>query len=298
MELSKIGERKIVEMITKKFGIPMDDCALIDFDEQYLIITTDMVYEKTHFPEGAKPYQKGWYAIAVNLSDIASKGGIPMVFDVAIGMPREYKISSLKELINGMEDCMKEYGGNLIGGDTKETDFLTMAVTAIGKVPKDEFMPRKGIKIGNAVYVTGNLGKEASLYKNDFDKLLLVKPRIREGRFLARTKYVTSCMDLSDGLASSLYQLSKINNVGFRIYEDMLPLSEEALKMKKPVQFALYHGGDFELLFTLPEEKGKIIEKRIDAHKIGYVIKDKKILLIKNGKKMRIENKGYEHFKS
>ncbi len=298
MELSKIGERKIVEMITKKFAIPMDDCAIIDFDGQYLIITTDMVYEKTHFPEGAKPYQKGWYAMAVNLSDIASKGGIPIAFDVAIGMPRDYEMNFLKELINGMEDCIKEYGGNLVGGDTKETDFLTMAVTAIGKVPRDEFMPRKGTKAGDAVYVTGNLGKEASLYKNDFDKLLLIKPRIKEGRFLARTKYVTSCMDISDGLASSLYQLSKINNVGFRIYEDMLPLSEEALKMEKPIQFALYHGGDFELLFTVPEEKGKKIEKRIDVKKIGYVTKNKKILLIKNGKESKIWNKGYEHFKS
>lgn len=294
MKLSQIGERRIVEEITKKFSIPIDDCAIIENGNEYILITTDMVNEKKHFPNGAKPYHMGWYSIAVNLSDIAAKGGNPIALTAAISIPRNYEISFLNEILDGMGDCIKNYGGKLIGGDTKESDVITIAVTAIGKVNKNEYMARYGAKEGDALYVTGDLGKEASLYLNDLDSLLLIKPRIKEGRELAKLNAITSCMDLSDGLASSLYQLKKINGVGFILYEDWLPISKQAMKMKNPLEFTLYHGGDFELLFTMPEKYEK--DLKIDFKKIGYVIKEKKILIYKNGKKIEIENKGYEHF--
>ncbi len=294
MKLSEVGERKLVEELTKKFSIPMDDCAIMDNGDEYIVLTTDMMNEKTHFPKGSKPYYIGWYSIAVNLSDLASAGAMPVAILAGISMPRSVEKKFFDGILNGMEDCMKEYGGKLVGGDTKEAESLTISITAIGKVKKDEYMARKGAKAGDAVYVTGTLGKEANLYIGNLDRLLHVKPRITEGRKLAEAKVVTSCMDLSDGLASSLHQLSKINNVGFLLHEEWLPVDEVAKKMDSPLEFALYHGGDFELLFTMPEEYEQMLE--MDFKKIGYVIEEKKILIEKNGETKEIENKGYEHF--
>ncbi len=294
MKLSEVGERKLVEELTKKFSIPMDDCAIMDNGDEYIVLTTDMMNEKTHFPKGSKPYYIGWYSIAVNLSDLASAGAMPVAILAGISMPGSVEKKFFDGILNGMEDCMKEYGGKLVGGDTKESPLLTISITAIGKVKKDEYMARKGAKAGDAVYVTGTLGKEANLYIGNLDRLLHVKPRITEGRKLAEAKVVTSCMDLSDGLASSLHQLSKINNVGFLLHEEWLPVNEVAKKMDSPLEFALYHGGDFELLFTMPEEYEQMLE--MDFKKIGYVIEEKKILIEKNGETKEIENKGYEHF--
>ncbi len=295
MKLSEIGERKIVEKIIQKFSIPMDDCAVMDYDEEYIILTTDMMNEKMHFPEGSKPYYIGWYSIAVNLSDIAAKGGEPLAILAAIGMPRSREINFFEEILNGMEDCIKEYGGKIIGGDTKESPVLTIAITAIGKVRKDEYMARKGAEVGNAVYVTGSLGKEANLYLGNVNELLYVKPRVREARKLAKAKVATSCMDLSDGLASSLHQLAKINGIGFLIHGDWLPIYDKAREMDSPLEFALYHGGDFELLFTMPEEYEYMLD--FDFKKIGYVT-ERKVLIEKDGKIEEIKNKGYEHFVS
>ncbi|HDN96081.1 MAG: thiamine-phosphate kinase [Thermoplasmata archaeon] len=298
MKLSQVGERKLTYYVTKKFSIPFDDCAFLDAGEEYLLITTDMVNRKTHFPEGSTFYHMGWYAMAVNISDIAAKGGKPIAYVAAIGMPENLEKENYEEMLEGMEKCTEEYGGKLVGGDTKEADDVTIAITAFGKVRKDEAMPRKGAKPEDAVYVTGSIGRGgAALLEKNLEELLLIKPKIKEGRMLAKSKVVTSCMDLSDGLASSLYQLAKINNVGFIIYEDMLPVAEIAKKHENWLELALYYGGDYELLFTVPEEKGKELEKKMDIKRIGKVIEENKITLIKEGKEHKIEDRGYEHFR-
>ena len=294
MKLKDIGERQLTYKITSRFSIPFDDCYFLPVDGEYLLLTTDMVWKKTHFPKNATPYHIGWYSIAVNVSDIVAKGGEPFAYLVALGLPKEMESEKLNEILDGMEDCIKLYGGKVVGGDTKEADEIMIAITAIGKVKKDEVLPRKGAKAGEAVFVTGSLGRGGiALLKNDLDKLLLVKPRIKEGRWLAKNRVATTCMDLSDGLASSLYQLSKINGVGFRIFADYLPIDEDA-----NLELALYYGGDYELLFTAPKEKKENIEEKINAKMIGEVIGERKITLIKDGEEYEIENKGYEHFKS
>ncbi len=294
MKLSEIGEREIVESLLKRFSIPFDDCAFIEINEHYLVLTTDIVYEKTHFPKNSRPYDMGWYSIAVNLSDIASKGAEPVGVLAGLAMPREMDSKFFDEIIEGMEDCVNEFGGKILGGDTKEGDKILISVTAIGKVKKDEAMLRKGAKEGDDVYVTGELGKGAFILSNERERILHVKPRIKEGKILAKSKKVSCCMDISDGLASSLYQLMKINNVGFEIYKEKLPIAEIA---RKDVEKAIYLGGDYELLFTLPLGYGKNLERKIDIKKIGRVISKKKIYLVSDGKRKEIKNIGYEHFK-
>ncbi|HEC75947.1 MAG TPA: thiamine-phosphate kinase [Thermoplasmatales archaeon] len=297
MKLSQIGERKLTYNVTKKFSIPYDDCAFIDMGKEYLLLTTDLTARKTHFPEGATFYQMGWYSIAVNISDICAKGGEVIAYTIAFAFPRNMEENEYEELLNGVDACIKKYGGRLVGGDTKEADDVVIVVNAVGKVNKKEFMPRKGSRPGEAIYVTGSIGRGGSaLIDGDMEKLLIIKPRIKEGKILAKAG-VKSCMDLSDGLASSLYQLMKMNNLGFRIYEEMLPISENAKKHENFMELALYHGGDYELLFTISEDRGKELEKVIDIKKIGEVIKERKVVMVRDKKEEKLENKGYEHFR-
>ncbi len=297
MKLSEIGERKLTYFVTEKFNIPFDDAAFLPHGKEYLVITTDMVGRKTHFPPSTTFFQMGWYAIAVNISDIAAKGAMPIAYSVAVGLPRNLEKENYEELLEGMEKCIEKYGGEIIGGDTKETNDIVIAVTAFGKVKKGYEMLRKGAKEGDAVFVTNSVGRGgAALLDNDVKKLLLIEPRLKEGLLLAEKRIATSCMDLSDGLASSLYQLARVNNLGFRIYADKIPVAKEARKHENWLELALYYGGDYELLFTAPEEKVKGIEEDIDARKIGEVIGEKKVLLVEEGKEKEMEDRGYEHF--
>ncbi|MFA5771454.1 MAG: thiamine-phosphate kinase [Thermoplasmata archaeon] len=332
-QLRQIGERKAINIIesilsnekkkteSSKYNLAVgigDDCAALDFGNDYLLITTDMINVETHIPKGATPWQIGWHIIAINLSDIAAKGGNPVAIVVSLGLPKDYAVSSFRNLAEGMRACTRKYNVVLAGGDTKENKQLTMCGTAIGVVPKENFMPRRGAKIGDIVAVTGKIGSAAAGYymqkrniaikwKTSSELLLEKHPRIKEGVVLGKTMSVTSSIDMSDGLASSIYQLSAINGVGFEIDSEKIPASKEARIVAKKSgvslqELTLYFGGDYELLVTVKKDRFEKVKKEVENCKtkftpIGRVVRGKKNTIIINGKRTTLKNKGYEHFK-
>jgi len=321
VKLSDIGERKIIEQISKLLSKGDtavwigDDCAALDFGADYLLVTTDMISEKTHIPKEMTPFQIGWFIVAINLSDIAAKGGKPIGIVLSLGLPPSTSDSFLNEFTKGAESCVKLNNTNIVGGDTKENTTLTLSGTAIGVVKKDNFMPRKGAKIGDIVAVTGTLGdagvglESLNSMKNPrcIKRLMEPTPRIKEGQILSKTGFVSSCMDISDGLSSSLHQLKKINGLGFEIIKDKLPLSKELLKIRKSqtidvYKHVLHSGGDYELLLTLPKEKFEEAVKELEKigtnlTEIGHVIKKNSIFIVENGEKNQLNDGGYEHFR-
>ena len=303
-KLSFLGERQIIKKISRIIESDItDDCASIDFNDNYLLITTDIINEITHIPKNANSYDIGWHIVAVNLSDIASDGGVPIGILLSFGLNRNYHWEKLRDIIRGASICAKKYNTKIIGGDTKENKILTIAGTAIGIVKKDIRMHRKGANVGDIICVTGKLGRaKSALILNDSYRLLKIIPRIDEGKILAETRAVTSCMDISDGLASSLYQLSELNHVGFEIIEDCIPIYKKAINLSLdyniPIEyFYLYSGGDYELLFTVKKDRlDDILATVKNVTPIGRVIKNNEIVMKRNKKKLKIKNIGYEHF--
>lgn len=323
MILSDMGERKAVEIIQRilsegniDFGNMSDDCAVIEFGDEYLLITTDTISKTTHIPEMASPWQIGWHAVAVNLSDIAAMGGAPLGMVVALGLPRDYNMKSLEYLVEGMKACTSKFGISIFGGDTKESDIVTLTGCAFGTVAKNQVLLRKGAKSGDILAVTGELGKAGAAYhslKNRMDEeegikdLLEIQPRIKEGVTLAKTNAITSCMDISDGLASSIHQLSSINDVGYEVDLVRVPISEKAKDISEKLDIdlediALYFGGEYELLVTIDKDKVRETQKALSdigstLAPIGIVKKEKRNILIKDSISTILENRGYEHFR-
>ncbi len=289
-----------------------DDCAAIEFGRNYLLVTTDVINRKTHIPQQMAPRQIGWFSVAINLSDIAAKGGRPLGLVMAIGLPRGTDSFFLEEMARGMNECAKKYGTAIIGGDTKENPTLTIAGTALGLVPKSRFMPRFGARDGDVIAVTGALGAAAAGYyslQNNLSlrraekRFLEPQPRIFEGVALASSGAVTSCMDISDGLASSLYQMTEL---GCEIEISRLPVAPEALAVERKVicsvpEQALYFGGDYELVCTLKQELAEKTVKAVERTGgrltvIGKVGGKRKLIVGADWKKRPLENRGYEHF--
>jgi thiamine-monophosphate kinase len=322
--LADIGERAAIRQIhsiltkgKKDQGID-DDCAAIDMGTTYLLVTTDMMFRRTHIPKQMTPYQMGWFLVAMNLSDIAAKGGTPLGVVCSYGLPKHTKETFLTALTKGADACAVRFGTTIVGGDTKETDEITLCGTAFGTVKKSEYMARTGAHPGDVVAVTGVLGKAGTGYyalkRNKQEKNLsksLFEPhaRVMEGRLLAQQKSVTSSMDLSDGLSASLYQLQEVNPVGFLIKKDALPLDPGLRHLcsrstdADPYTVALHFGGDYELLVTIRKDrfentKKTLQKKAITLTAIGRVTRKKDIVLLDKGKKNLLENKGYEHFRN
>jgi thiamine-monophosphate kinase len=220
-------------------------------------------------------------------------------------------------LIKGASSCANRYNTAIIGGDTKEHESVALSGTALGKVRRDLLMTRKGIQPHDVIVVTGSLGKAAAGYhqikKNKksgtVNALCEPIPRINEGRILAESRVVDCCMDLSDGLSSSLYQLSEINQVGFKIFQEKLPISNQLKEYATidstidELHLALHFGGDYELLFTASENDISTIKTEMKkvgnlVTIIGKVIPDNDEVFLQkiNGSYGNLPNLGYEHF--
>jgi len=278
-----------------------DDCAVIPFQDTNLLLTTDMLHRATDFPEGTEAYTVGWRTAAVSLSDIAAMGGRPLGLVVALGAPRFSK-EFIEELLAGLEDCCHLVNGRLLGGDIDHHRELTLVSTALGVAKKPVL--RSGAKTGDLVCVTHGLGRTAAALKlfeltqvEKANELFRFTPRVEEGLKLA--PYADAMIDISDGLARSLHQLSEASGVGFAIEYERLPLLPEiaglAADERERREMALYTGEDFELLFTIPQAGLEEAQGAVKFTAIGRALKERKILLRVNGKLEELEDRGYEH---
>ncbi|MFQ5909606.1 MAG: thiamine-phosphate kinase [Thermoplasmata archaeon] len=316
-KLEDLGEREIIRRIKALLGAPErgiglgDDTAAIPVGDSYLLITTDLMLSKTHIPEAMTPFQAGWYAAAINLSDIAAMGGKPLGFLVALGLPREMEYEDLKQCVLGMEECCSEHGTGILGGDTKESEEFTLSGTAIGTVPKDRILLRKGSQVGDHVCVTGPLGRAACGYfalkrglelDDAVSALLMPRPRVEEGMALSSSGSVTACMDISDGLASSLHQMTELGGSHFRISFEDVPKPQELSSFSDIPQedLVLFFGGDYELVFTVKVDRLDDAKRALERAgsrlwRIGEVIESQDNILIKSGKERPLPNRGWEH---
>jgi len=319
--LGTLGERETIKLINKlvksdaAVGIG-DDCAAIDIGSKYLLVTTDMMVTKTHIPKGMGPYDIGWSIVAVNLSDIAGMGGRPLGVVTAIGITRGHPIDFLEQMVDGMNDCALRFNTSIVGGDTKEHDDLILCGTAIGEVDKDKILLRRGARPGDLVAVTGQLGRGgAGFYSlkrglNLKDAEIALRrpwPRVKEGMALSASGIATSCMDISDGLSASIFEMSRSSGMTFEIDYSKLPKAKEVdmafQDLQRQKDLTLNFGDDFELLFTIKREAEAELPKIAQACEcpmtiIGKVTSGEENILIDNGMREKLENLGYEHFRS
>lgn len=317
MKIKDIGERALIQRISGLLsgddniivGAGEDDCAVLDTGgDDYLLVTTDMLHRKTDFPLQMTGRQIGWMSVAVNLSDLASKGARPIGVLMAMGIPPDTEVGFIEEIVKGMDECASRYGTQIAGGDTDAHDELTLVGTALGTVKKERLLRRSGARIGDLVCVTGHPGTAgAALFALDkkipasqeiLNALFEPVPRIYEGIALADSLSVTSMMDISDGLALSLHDMSRAGKVGFKIYESKLPVLPDVkklLKEKEMLEAAIFAGGDFELLFTVAPENLDKARKACPLTVIGDVI-EKGVFIERAGGVEELQARGYEHF--
>ncbi len=320
--LSDIGEREAIALLTRIFDRGQTiglghDCGVVEWGEDYLVITTDVVNPRTHIPEGSKPEQVGWYFVAVNLSDVAAAGARPLGFVAALSLPPSTELEFLKGLAQGMEACSREFGIAVLGGDTKEADVLSLAGTAVGRVRKDRILLRKGARPGDAIVVTGDLGRAGLAYAQvadpvtraeGIDQLLHPYPRVREGQIFSDSGAVTSCMDISDGLGLSLAQMSGMSGLSYTVEWEKVPQYKplESLPLDRQKEYALYSGGDFELVATVkPEAVDGLVNRLNEPHRgarhaltvIGNVGRPGPNVLAAGGKSEPLQGRGWEHFR-
>jgi len=283
-----------------------DDCALIKVSEgDELAVTVDTMVEGVHFFSGADPRALGRKLLAVNLSDLAAMGATPVSATLALTLP-EVNEQWLKLFSAGFLELAAQFSVDLIGGDTTKGP-LTLTVQAMGVVPEGLALRRSKAKVGDLIFVTGTGLGDAGLglkieqgYFSKFatdalNKFHRPEPRVLEG--LKIRDYASSCIDLSDGIASDLMHILDTSAVGALLDWDSVPLSkavkayvEETADWKLP----LSAGEDYELCFTVSPDK--LASINIECTQVGVIEQQPGLRVQRLGEIQELGVKGFEHF--
>lgn len=331
IRLHEIGEFGLIRIIAEKFGaIPSDklllsigdDTAAVSLGDDIFLFTTDAMAEGIHFDLRISSfYDVGWRAMASNISDIASMGGRPLWALVTIALRKDLIVDQIEELYRGMKDVAEAFDVQIVGGDTiSSTGPIFINVAMLGSC-KGKPVTRSGARVGDMIFVTGDLGGSAAglryllshgMPEGDREwweeeivsRHLFPTPRVKEGLKLAELG-VTAMTDISDGLASELMNISEMSGVGTLIYADSIPISEATrtwaeISKTDPLDLALFGGEDYELLFTAPPDIVKALESldgMAPMNMIGVVDDSRSVRIsFRNGSEKEINRRGYEHF--
>ena len=284
-----------------------DDCAVLDLGVpgRYVLFKTDAVVEGVHFTKDAPPEKIGHKALGRCLSDVAAMGGRATAALVTLALPPSFNVSFVDRIYAGINALAERYGVAIAGGETTTNpEGLLISVALLGTVDRNHCIHRAGARVGDAIFVTGQLGGSLAGKHLDFE------PRLREGQWLATHFAIHAMIDISDGLAGDLRHVLRSSGVGAELLSDSIPVSREAkLKArnessaKPPLLAALSDGEDFELLFTVAGSDAVTV---LDAWKkqfpglpltcIGRIAEGLALKLRDKNGLREIALHGYEHF--
>ena len=338
VSVAELGERALIERIRKristtpqwlKIGIG-DDAAVAEPERGTLdVITVDALIEGVHFDLSfTTPNDLGFKSLAIGLSDLAAMGATPRIAILSLMLPSTTRINDVEALIDTLLELAAHHKVVLAGGNVSRSPGpLIVDLTAIGSVRRRRVLSRAGSKPGDELHVSGTIGAAAAglrqLQKTtssehhrnkrqtSMDKcqqrFLRPEPRVRLGTLIGRTRAASSCVDLSDGLADGVRQLTMAGGVGAIIEASAVPIDPEARRCFEeegidPIMAALEAGEDYELLFTVPRNQRnqyrtiRGLMGSLQLTRIGVITKDKSILLHSSTGDTSLPA-GFDHFK-
>lgn len=333
-EISKLGEFGLIDRLTRDIQLKNpstlkgvgDDCAVLEYKDTEVLVSTDLLVEGIHFDLTYTPLKHlGYKSAIVNFSDIYAMNGHPRQITVSLAVSQRFTVEHLEELYSGIRLACEIYGVDLVGGDTTSSrSGLVISITAIGDAPKDRIVYRSGAKDTDLICVSGDLGaaymglqllereKVASAGSRDFvpdfsGKEYLVerqlKPEARRdivAALAAAGVKPTAMMDISDGLSSELIHICKDSGTGCRVYEDRIPIDYQTALMAEELNMnlvtaALNGGEDYELLFTVPLTDHDRVKAIDGVRVIGYITEASEgcALVTRDGQTMPLRAQGW-----
>jgi thiamine-monophosphate kinase len=316
--MTKLDENKIIKIFQTRLGnkkFVSEDVEVFTLGKTKIIAKIDTMVESTDIPKKMKLSDAARKSVIACVSDFASKGIKPEYGIISINLPKSISRIKIDNIANGFKKACKEYGISIIGGDTNAGKEIVFNICIFGS--SNSIITRKGSNKGDLIFVTGPFGYTLigldmllnnKSQKNNFVKKAIKsvtnpKPNLSYG--LKNKKYFSSSMDSSDGLSTTLNEMSKQSKKKFII--NNIPSNKDlenyVRKQKIDLNSTVFHGGEeYEFIFTIPTKYKKIIMKNSKLLKtpiieIGYVTSGKGVYLKENNKNIILKDLGWKHFK-
>lgn len=292
-----------------------DDCALLTTPpEKHLAVSVDTLVAGVHFPSDAPANLIAERALRTNLSDLAAMGADPLWFTLALTLPQADEVW-LKDFSRGLFACAREYGIQLVGGDTTSGP-LSITIQVMGSVLNHFSLRRDAASKDDFILVTNSLGDGAAALAaiqnreifNDEHKAYLLDrfyrpvPRFKESS--AIRGIANAALDISDGLVADLQHICERSDLGATLFVEDIPLSPALQSLgdqQQAYRYALTGGDDYELCFTVaPEYMSRIAmliaEQKLSATVIGRMCAGSSVECLWHGEDFPLTAEGYQHF--
>lgn len=337
-EISTLGEFGLINHLTSNistknpesiYGIG-DDAAVLQFNNQETLVTTDLLMEGVHFDLVYTPLKHlGYKSAIVNFSDIYAMNGTPKQITVSLAVSKRFCIEDLEQFYEGLQLACELHHVDIVGGDTTSSvTGLAISITCIGTANKEQIVYRNGAKETDLICVSGDLGaaymglqlleREKAVFEGqqeinpDFSgkEYLLerqLKPEARKDIIEALAKEnirPTAMIDISDGLSSELMHICTQSKVGCRIYEERIPIDYQTAVMAEELNMnvttcALNGGEDYELLFTIPLTDHYKVSNMEGIKVIGHITRAELGygLITRDGQEFELKAQGWNPLK-
>jgi thiamine-monophosphate kinase len=334
--MKRFDENQILTLIISKLGTsniePLfgkDDISIVSLNkianisnkDYSLAVTCDMLVEHTDVPPKMTFKQIARKSLVSCMSDLSAKGIKPVVALISLGIPRYLNKRNINDIINGFSLTSKEFGFVIIGGDINQSKELIIDCCMLGFSNNNLKVPRRnGAIVGDYVIVSGSFGYSSSGLKillNDLksptylfkrksiDSVLNPSPSIEFG--LKLSKYLSSSIDSSDGLAVALYELAKESKVDILIHKDKISIPSELQKFSKINNIELddlifYGGEEYQVVGTVTKKNLRKINTLAKKYHLNFFIIGRVIDGIgkvfvdcSNEKRKLLKDKGFTH---
>lgn len=317
--LRDVGEHRWLDQLTARLARrpsggrvavgPGDDAAVVHPGRRPLLLTTDTLVEDVHFRRGwTTPAALGRRAFAVNASDLAAMGGVPVVALLALEAPGRVAVAELDAIVTGFARALARAGGSLVGGNVAAGPHLAITVLLAGEAP-GRVVTRAGARAGDVVYVTGTLGAAglavSRLRARHRGRLAEPPIRVDAGRRLATV--ASAMIDVSDGLVQDLGHLCRASGVGAALSLDRLPVAPAVRRAlgAGAAAFAARSGEDYELLFTVPRRRARALGRLVPrlgcrVTPLGRMVAGRPVVRVADGdgRTRVLERGGFDHFRA
>jgi len=292
--LADIGEDKLIRRLMRGVKLDRDviagagdDCAVVrSTKNEHALLKTDALVQDVHFTLETPPKLIGRKAIARVVSDFAAMGGTPRHAMITLVAPPSMEVEFLTDVYRGMKAIAKDYGINLVGGETSRGLVLMLSISMTGTVPSRRWLSRSEGQAGDILLVTGRLGGSIK------GKHLKFTPRLEEGRWLSENAHPHAMMDISDGLAKDLPRLALASGTHFQVNVASLPCNPGCT-----FDQAWGDGEDYELLIAVnPRTLRSLKNKWSEAFPSLPLTVIGKLVPPGEGRPPDFESTGWDHF--
>lgn len=235
-----------------------EDAAAIDVGDQYILFAADGIMESLVQTD---PYYAGYFAVLVNVNDIAAMGGRPLAMVDVMSIVHG---NVCKEIIRGMQDGIRKFGVPIVGGHVHpDCHYNAIDISIVGKVAKDALLRSSTAAPGDdIVFVIDTDGFYPDHLRYAFVTTVqksddIVRDQMEAVAIVGEKHLVHACKDMSNpGCIGTLGMMLECSETGAIVDVTRIPAPKDV----DPIRWHLSYQGCGFCFACPPENSQEIID--------------------------------------